>query len=457
MPRFRKYSVLSTQYSVLVLALALAAAAPAADPAPPKGFTALFNGKDFTGWHGWDIHTKGASPYDVAAMSPEERAKKRAEWTESAKKHWKVENGEIVHDGKDGKTSLATDKDYGDFELLVEYKIVPKADSGIYLRATPQVQVWDPVNTAQKGNPGTGSGGLFNNSPKSPGQSPLVQADKPAGEWNKFRIIMAGEKATVYLNDKLVVDHATLENYWDRAAKKSPPRPVPAKAPILLQAHPPGEVRWRNIYIREIPPEEANEILKKKAGGGFKPVSTKSLDGWQGAVANYEVIDGAIACKKGKGGVLFTAERFADFAVQLEYKVPPGGNNGLAIRYPGKGQASYDAMCELQILDDDAPKYAKLDPRQFNGSAYGMAASHKGFQRPAGTWNFMLVTVQGPTIKVDLNGSRILATDLSKVTEYQGNRKHPGKDVKEGHFGFCGHSDPVAFRNVAIKPLPTAH
>lgn len=435
---------------VAVLSLLAGGALLAADPAPPKGFTALFNGKDFTGWHGWDIHTKGASPYDVQAMTPEERTKKRAEWTESAKKHWTIDNGEIVHDGKDGRTSLATDKDYGDFELLVEFKIVPKADAGIYLRATPQVQVWDPANTAQKGNPGTGSGGLFNNPPKSPGQSPLARADNPPGEWNKFRILMVGDKATVYLNDKLVVDHATLQNYWKKG------EPLPRKAPILLQAHPPGEVRWRNIFVREIPADEANKLLRKKAGTGFKPVfDGKSLAGWAGALQNYEVKDGAIYCKPKKGGVLFTEDRFADFAVQLEYKVPPGGNNGLAIRYPGKGQGSYDGMCELQILDDDAAKYAKLDPRQFNGSPYGMAAAKRGYGRPAGEWNFMLVTVRGPTIQVEVNGTTTLDTDLSLVTEYMGGRKHPGKDLKEGHFGFCGHNDPVAFRNVAIKPLET--
>jgi hypothetical protein len=111
-------------------------------------------------------------------------------------------------------------------------------------------------------------------------------------------------------------------------------------------------------------------------------------------------------------------------------------------------------MCELQILDDDHPRYAtKLDPRQFNGSPYGMAAAKRGYGRPAGEWNFMLVTVRGPTIRVELNGTGILDTDLSQVTAFKDNRPHPGKDLTEGHFGFCGHNDPVAFRNVAIKPL----
>ena len=133
--------------------------------------------------------------------------------------------------------------------------------------------------------------------------------------------------------------------------------------------------------------------------------------------------------------------------------MPPGGNNGLAIRYPGQGPASADAMCEVQILDDDAPRYAKLDPRQYTGSAYGMVAAHRGYLRPAGEWNFMEVTVRGPSVRVELNGIRILDADLSKVTEFLGDRPHPGKDRPSGHFGLCGHGDPVAFRNIQIKRL----
>jgi hypothetical protein len=110
-------------------------------------------------------------------------------------------------------------------------------------------------------------------------------------------------------------------------------------------------------------------------------------------------------------------------------------------------------MCELQVLDDSSPKYARLDPRQYHGSAYGMAASHRGYQRPVGTWNFQEVTVKGSTIKVELNGTVILDTDLAKITEYMANSPHPGKERTSGHFGFAGHGDPVLFRQVQIKRL----
>jgi hypothetical protein len=139
--------------------------------------------------------------------------------------------------------------------------------------------------------------------------------------------------------------------------------------------------------------------------------------------------------------------------VRLEFKVPAGGNNGLAIRYPGQGDPAYTGMTELQVLDNEAEKYAKLDPRQYHGSAYGMAPAHRGYQRPAGEWNYQEVTVKGSTIKVELNGSVILDTDLSKVTEYAGKKEHPGKNLTKGYFGFAGHGDAVAFRKIAVKTL----
>jgi hypothetical protein len=428
-----------------LLVMLVTALAASAEDSVPAGFTPLFNGKNLDGWHGWAIHAKGASPADFAKLSLEEKQAKIAEWNADAKKHWSVENGELVNDGHGAY--LATEKEYGDIELLIDYKTVPKADSGIYLRNTPQVQIWDTTKEGGKWDrqADKGSGGLFNNSKGAPGQVPLVHADKPFGEWNRFRIIQVGERTTVYLNGKLVVDHARMENYWDRK------RPLPAKGKILLQTHG-GEIRWKNLFIREIPSEEANAILAAKGSEGYRPIfDGKSFDGWDGPIANYEIVDGAIRCKPGKGGTIFTKETYDDFSVRLEYKLPPGGNNGLAIRYPGQGDGAYVGMCEIQILDDNSPKYAKLDPRQYNGSAYGKIAAERGYLRPTGEWNFMEVTVQGSKIQVELNGTRILDGDLSQVQEFMGNSKHPGKDRRSGHFGFCGHSDPVEFRNILIR------
>ncbi len=410
---------------------------------PPKGFTALFNGKDLTGWHGMPHF----DPRELAKMSETDRAKQIETWTEDARKHWSVKEDALVNDGHGAY--LTTDKEYGDIELLIDYKTVAKADSGVYLRGTPQVQIWDSTKEGGKWDIGAdkGSGGLWNNSPGAPGKDPLVVADKPFGDWNRLRIVQVGARTTVYLNDKLVVDFATMENFWDRSS------PLFPRGVIQLQTHG-GEISWRNLFIREIPANEANALLASHGEKGFTSIfDGKTLDGWAGSVENYEVVDGSIRCKPAKGGVVYFNKDYADFAARVEIKLPPGGNNGLAIRYPGTGDTAYSGMCELQVLDDGDARYAKIDPRQAHGSAYGMVAAKRGYLRPSGEWNFEEVTVKGSKIRVELNGSVILDTDLSKVTDYMARSPHPGKERTSGFFGFAGHGDPVEFRAVAVKPL----
>jgi hypothetical protein len=239
-----------------------------------------------------------------------------------------------------------------------------------------------------------------------------------------------------------------MENYFDRKT------PLPTKGPIELQTHG-AEIRWKNIAVREIPADEANKILASKGSEGFLTLfDGKDTKGWGGPIDNYEVVEGALRCKPNTGGTIFYKDKeFADFVARVEFKLPPGGNNGLAIRYPGQGDTAYAGMCELQVLDDGHPKYARLDPRQAHGSAYGMVPAKRGYLRPTGEWNFEEVTVKGSKIKVELNGSVILDADLSTVKEFMANSPHPGKDRTSGYFGFAGHGDPVEFRNVQVKPI----
>jgi hypothetical protein len=411
---------------------------------PPKGYTALFNGQDLTGWRGGETF----DPRKLLAMPADQRDAQIARWTDSMKAHWRAANGELVNDGEGAYAT--TEKDYGDFELRVEYKTVPGADSGIYLRGCPQVQIWDYTDKTKFAiGADKGSGGLWNNSPGAPGKDPLVLADKPFGQWNAFRILMVGARVSVWLNGKLVVDHAPLENYYDRKT------PVPPKGPIQLQTHG-GEIRWRNIFIRQIRSDEADRILASHGNAGFKPIfDGRDFTGWAGPTNNYEVVNGAIQCRPHKGGTIYTSAEYTNFLARLEIKLPPGGNNGLAIRYPGSGEPAYTGMCEIQVLDDHYEQATgqKIDPRQADGSAYGMFAAARGYQHPIGEWNFEEVTINGPKIRVELNGTVILNCDVSTVKEFMANHAHPGKDHPAGHFGFAGHNDPVAFRHIQIKPL----
>jgi hypothetical protein len=406
----------------------------------PEGFESLFNQRDLTGWYA--IETD--DPRNFAALTEEKRREKIEAAAKITGEHWRVENGEIVNDGSG--PYLTTEREFRDFEFFVEYKTVPKADSGVYLKGTPQVQIWDSTEI-EKFSLGAdkGSGGLWNNSPGANGKDPLELADRPFGEWNQLRIRQLGSRTDVWLNEKHVVKWAIMENYWNRKL------PLIASGPIQLQTHG-GEIRWRNPAVREFSSDEANQILLSQSSDGFESIfNGKEFSGWSGPLENYEIVDGAIRCRAGQGGTIFTEAQYDDFVARLEFKLPPGGNNGLAIRYPGEGDTAYVGMCELQVLDDEHPKYRTLDARQFHGSAYGMVASHRGYLRPTGEWNFQEVTVVGSKIKVELNGTVILDCDLIEVNEFMHNSPHPGKNRTMGHFGLAGHNDPVEFRNLFVK------
>lgn len=417
--------------------LLLAAATIAQEPSTMVD-RSLFNGKDLSGWHG----QRQFDPVKLAAMPEDKRAKLLADDAASVAKHWSVENGELVNDGHGA--FLTTDKDYGDAVFWLEYKTVAKADSGIYLRATPQVQIWDYTEAGGKWNLGAdkGSGGLWNN--KVHERFPPACYDKPFGEWNRMSIMIIGDRVWASLNNRVTANGVRMENFWDRS------KPLPKTGPLQLQTHG-GEIRFRRLKVMELSAQEANLHLGSSDFYSYMPAfNGQTFQGWQGATKNYEIVNGAIRCKRGKGGNLFTDEVYRDFSVRLWFKVPAGGNNGLAMRYSGKGDPAYTGF-ELQVLDNTAAKYAKLKDYQYHGSAYGMAPALRGYQRPVGEWNFQEVTMIGSHVTVELNGYRILDADLSDLKSNLKN--HTGKDNRTGHFGFCGHGDAVSFRNIRIRRL----
>ena len=187
----------------------------------------------------------GGSTYDpgmLADSSAEERDAKLAEWTAAAGQHWRVEGEELVSDGHG--PHLVTARDYGDFELWLDWKLLPNGDSGIYLRGYPQVQLWDPANEKEWGNGSDqGSGALWNNQTHE--RFPLTLADAPAGDWNEMYVRLVGDVVTVELNGQLVVDQVILENYFHRG------RTIRARGPIHLQTHG-SETRFRNLFLREL-------------------------------------------------------------------------------------------------------------------------------------------------------------------------------------------------------------
>jgi len=406
------------------------------------GFIPIFNGKDLTGWKGLV-----ENPIARSKMKPAELAQKQVKADEIMRQDWKVENGMLVYEGK-GYDNLCTTKMYGDFEMYVDWKIAPEGDAGIYLRGSPQVQIWDTSRTDVGAQ--VGSGGLYNNQKYE--SKPLVVADNPINEWNSFYIRMEGDKVTVYLNGQLVTDNVILENYWDRSL------PIFPEEAIELQAHG-NRVEYRDLYVREIPRPEPYQISEAEKKDGFVPLfNGMNLTGWVGNLKDYFAKDGQIICdpERGGHGNLYTEKEYSDFIIRFEFKLSPAANNGLGIRTPLEGDAAYVGM-ELQILDNEAEVYKDLHPYQYHGSVYGVIPAKRGYLKPVGEWNYQEVIAKGNRITITLNGTVILDGDIAEASKnftatIDGN-KHPGLSNKTGHIGFLGHGSWVAFKNLRIKEL----
>lgn len=403
-----------------------------------EGFKPMFNGKDLSGWQGLV-----ENPVARAKMKPAELAAKQVEANKKVAGNWSVKDGCIWFSG--AGENLCSIQQYGDFEMMVDWKISKAGDSGIYLRGSPQVQIWDTSRVEVGAQ--VGSGGLYNNQKNQ--SKPLKVADNPVGDWNTFRIVMVGEKVSVWLNGELVVDNVTLENYWDRSI------PIFPKDAIELQAHG-NELAFRDVYVREISEKEYNLTAQEKSEGFVALFNGKNLNNWVGNKEAYIAEDEMIVVKpnNGSGGNLYTEKEYADFIFRFEFQLTPAANNGLGIHAPLTGDAAYVGM-ELQILDDSAPVYANLQPYQYHGSVYGVIPSKRGYQKPVGEWNYEEVTVKGTHITIVLNGTTIVDGDIAGPRDNgtMDHMDHPGLKNTTGHIGFLGHGSELKFKNIRIRDL----
>jgi hypothetical protein len=410
-----------------------------------EGFVSMFNGKDLTGWKGLVDDPIKRSKMDAATLAA---AQVKAD--ELMRRDWAVQNGEIVFVGQ-GFDNLTTVKKYGDFEMLVDWKIVDdgkkKGDAGIYLRGTPQVQMWDTSRV--KDGAQVGSGGLYNN--KINQSKPLKVADNQLGEWNNFRILMKGDRVTVYLNGELVTDNVILENFWDKT------QAIFADEQLELQAHG-SPVAYRDIYVREIPRPKPFQLSAEEKAEGYKVLfDGTNMYEWTGNLQDYVIDDGTIHVMLGSNGShgnLYTKNEYSDFIYRFEFKLTPGANNGLGIRAPLTGDAAYTGM-ELQILDNEADMYKDLKPYQYHGSVYGTIPAKRGFLKPVGEWNYEEVVVKGPKIQVFLNGTLIMDGDITEARKNGAadHLAHPGLLRDTGHIGYLGHGSELWIRNVRVKSL----
>ncbi len=414
------------------------------DDMPDKeGYVALINAKDLTGWKGLV-----GNPITRSKMSEKELADAQGKADEVMRNGWMVKDGELIFKGKGD--NIATIKNYGDIEMQLDWKIFDdnnkEGDAGIYLRGTPQVQMWDTSRV--KVGAQVGSGGLYNNQKNV--SKPLKVADNKLGEWNHFYIKMMGEEVTVYLNGELVTDNVPLENYWNKNI------PIFPEEQIELQAHG-SRVAYRDIYIKELVRPEIFKLSQEEKSAGYKVLfDGTNMNEWMGNVTDYVIEDGemVIRPKPGSRGNLYSKDEYSDFNFRFEFKLTTGANNGLGILAPLEGDAAYTGM-ELQILDNEADVYKSLHEYQYHGSVYVVIPAKRGYLKPVGEWNSEEVIVKGPKVKVILNGTVILDGDLTEARKNGtlDKKSHPGILRDKGHFGFLGHGSVVYFRNIRVKEL----
>jgi len=426
---------------------------------PGDGFVPLFNGEDLSGWK-------------IPAGD---------------NGHWKVVDGVIDYDArseaKDDK-NLWTKESFGDFVLQIEWRIKetrsdfampiilpdgslkkdekgevirirrPNADSGIFLRGDrrAQVNIWCwPI--------GSGEVEWWRKNEAMPAEVraacvPKVRADNPVGQWNKFVITMKGERLTVVLNGRTVIENAYLPGVAERG-------------PIGLQHHRGSEkdkktgeykynaasfMQFRNICIRELEATGATELSHYK---GWRDLLAKDLSNCVYEPGTWAMEEGVLI-RKSKGNI-WTKEKYGDFVLEAEFKLAGGGNSGIFLR-AGDIEKWLHTAIEVQILNS----YGKSEVRKNDcGAIYACLAPSKNMVKKPGEWNHITITCKDNKIYVVMNGEQIIDMDLNLWTE---SHKNPDgtpnkfntayKDMpRVGYLGFQSHGDPVWFRNIKIKTL----
>ena len=191
---------------------------------------------------------------------------------------------------------------------------------------------------------------------------------------------------------------------------------------------------------------------------GFVPLyNGKDLSGWEdqnGKIEAWEAHGEILSCVKRGGGWLRTTKVYSDFVLRVDYRLPPGGNSGVGLRFPPKGDPAHVGM-EIQILDDPAPVYKNIIAAQHTGSIYYQASAKQGAAKPAGEWNHYEITCLGPHVKVVLNGETVTDVSVDQFTKGAGGHLPLADRPKIGYVGLQSHETRVDFRNIELKDLTT--
>lgn len=223
--------------------------------------------------------------------------------------------------------------------------------------------------------------------------------------------------------------------------------------------------------LGEAEPSPVSELTAEEKKQGFEMLfDGTNLDKWQGDKEGYIPVNGAIyvSANYGSTGNLYTNKEYRNFVYRFEFCfLREGVNNGVGVRTPMGVDAAYNGMCEVQILDHDAPMYANLREYQVHGSVYGVIPAKRIVHKPLGEWSTEEIRVEGNHIKVTVNGEVIVDGDVSKACKGHNvapdggkenpytvdHKNHPGMFNKTGYISFCGHGEGLKLRNVRVLDL----
>ena len=322
-----------------------------------------------------------------------------------------------------GNGVLRTDHRYGDFVLELKWK--PGKD---------QASAAGVVFGADLASKAGGKSYVVSLKPGEEGAVARLEGAKArpdqvkAGQWNTLRLSVTGKQINLDINGQPA---------WKASGVTVPTGHLGLQAEVAEGS----SVAFRDLTVTEL---THRSMFNGRDLSGWEPGAGTEATSWT-------VEDGLLVCNGKKGPWLRSSEQYGDFNMRLDYKLLPGGNSGVYVRVPKNGDhrgASANqkvAGVEIQILDDQSPRYTNLKDYQYCGSVYAIAPSTQRVGREAGQWNSMEIDCRGTRYRIALNGVVIVDADAKEFPEL-------AQRLTEGYLGLQNHSEEVWFRNLRVGP-----
>ena len=361
-----------------------------------------------------------------------------SDWTIRGTRDWTVKNGELACVGNNSKL-VSELGEWTDFELQLECRLAPGTNSGIFLRTGNNADHRDGYEVQLGSIQEYGTGSLFDRAP-----FPTKVVDHST--WFPVTARVRGNRITVTVDGRRTVDYIDGQNEF-------------LTGHVALQGHKgSGEVRFRNIRIREL----AAEVEAVADVGWVDLINGTSLTGWKAANSpgNWQVVadpSGDVLTGNGQRDNIFTTQQYENFELELEYRLQPGGNSGIWLRTPNDSDYGFNNAREamaISLLDDASPNWAKYiqTSSQRTGGLYGITGPESTVVAEANRWHQVRVSLNGTNLVLVINGRQMLNVRLDD--EMATHPEYKGLGRTRGYIGLEDHgTGRVEFREIRIRKL----